>query len=206
MKKKLLWGAAVLFATLVVIAIVLWSTADQDEGPSNTLSPQEIAEGWVLLFDGETTRGWDIEGEAAVREGLLILGGSRVATASSTKSFEAFELRFDYRFESGQEGRLEMQRHGSGSGYGLGQLTSRPQGWSRAAYTRGGGASSLQCEPLRKPLFQLVRLGPVHGAGEHGPITITFRVPFPEHRLTLRNIKLKPASRPDENLEGHPNP
>jgi len=24
----------------------------------NTLTPKEIAEGWVLLFDGKTTRGW----------------------------------------------------------------------------------------------------------------------------------------------------
>ena len=72
MQKKLLWGAAVLFTTLVVIAIVLWSTADQDEGPSNTLGPQETAEGWVLLFDGETTKGWDIP--SPFRKRLLVVG------------------------------------------------------------------------------------------------------------------------------------
>lgn len=30
--------------------------------PANTLTPKEIADGWILLFDGKTTFGWKIEG------------------------------------------------------------------------------------------------------------------------------------------------
>lgn len=50
----------------------------------NTLTVQEAADGWLLLFDGETTFGWQIDGEARVEEGLLVLGGTRRTTARTT--------------------------------------------------------------------------------------------------------------------------
>ena len=28
-------------------------------GPDNVLTPQEKAQGWILLFDGKTLTGWD---------------------------------------------------------------------------------------------------------------------------------------------------
>lgn len=41
---------------------------------SNTLTPKEAAEGWVLLFDGETLFGWTPAGGAQwrVESGTLI--------------------------------------------------------------------------------------------------------------------------------------
>jgi len=60
-----------------------------DEKPKlNTLTPKEIAEGWILLFDGETTFGWKVEGDAKVKDGELILGGEKETTATSTSSFQ----------------------------------------------------------------------------------------------------------------------
>ncbi len=50
----------------------------------NTLTSQEIADGWILLFDGESTFGWQIEGNAKVENGELILGGAKPTTATST--------------------------------------------------------------------------------------------------------------------------
>jgi hypothetical protein len=52
----------------------------------NRLTPQEIADGWILLFDGESTFGWKIEGEAKVEDGTLILGGTKATTAETTTS------------------------------------------------------------------------------------------------------------------------
>src|SRR5205823_1332304 len=106
------------------------------------------------------------------------LGGDRVTTATSLRLFEDFELKFDYRFLAGQEGVLEMNRDGSGSGYGLGYLTPKPSTWNRALYTRKNGTNSLLCKPLRKPLFQWVTQGPVQGAGDVGPIHISFNLGF----------------------------
>jgi hypothetical protein len=57
-----------------------------DEPKPNTLTSKEIADGWILLFDGETTFGWQIEGDAKAEKGELILGGDKATTVESTTS------------------------------------------------------------------------------------------------------------------------
>src|SRR5438874_756540 len=48
----------------------------------NALTPKEIADGWVMLFDGETTFGWKTEGTVKVEDGKLVLGGEKAASAT----------------------------------------------------------------------------------------------------------------------------
>ncbi len=56
------------------------------------LTPKEIADGWLLLFDGESTFGWKIQGEAKVKDGVLELGnGKDRATATFTTSFADYD-------------------------------------------------------------------------------------------------------------------
>ena len=42
-----------------------------DAPKPNSLTPKEIEEGWILLFDGETTYGWKTEGDVKVEEGQI---------------------------------------------------------------------------------------------------------------------------------------
>lgn len=49
----------------------------------NTLSPEQIQAGTLLLFDGETPFGWTIEGESKIEKGRLILGGAKKTTATT---------------------------------------------------------------------------------------------------------------------------
>src|SRR5262245_22269804 len=63
----------------------------------NSLTPQEIADGWVLLFDGETLLGWNTEGEVTVRNGVLTIGGSKPASAVTTSEFGYCKVAFDIR-------------------------------------------------------------------------------------------------------------
>ena len=42
---------------LILIAAIVVS-APVNAAEHNTLSPEELADGWLLLFDGETTFGW----------------------------------------------------------------------------------------------------------------------------------------------------
>ncbi len=49
--------------------------------PYNTLTPKEVAEGNILLFDGASVQGWHVEGEARAEGGLLKLGGAKATKA-----------------------------------------------------------------------------------------------------------------------------
>ena len=55
---------------LLVVGI---SQAAADAAELNKLTPQEVADGWVLLFDGETTFGWSPATAAnwAVADGVI---------------------------------------------------------------------------------------------------------------------------------------
>ncbi len=84
---------------LVTIAMVfifsLASWADEKSRP-NTLTPQEVSEGWVLLFDGATTFGWKIDGEVKVEDGTLILGGKKKTSLTSSVKFPGYcEFKFE---------------------------------------------------------------------------------------------------------------
>jgi len=82
---------------LLLIAAPHASAADENAKP-NTLTPKEIADGWILLFDGQTTFGWKIDGEAKVQEGVLVLGGSK-ATKGETTTPLPWEGNLDYALE-----------------------------------------------------------------------------------------------------------
>ncbi len=80
--------------TLLILLFLapLCSAAD----PAPILSPKEIADGWVMLFDGESTFGWKIEGESEVKDGKLILGGTKETKATSSLKLADARVRIDY--------------------------------------------------------------------------------------------------------------
>ncbi len=62
---------------------------------ANALTPEEIASGWLLLFDGETTFGWHVDGDVRAGNGVLVLGGPRASRVMFP--FNQFELRLEFR-------------------------------------------------------------------------------------------------------------
>ncbi len=90
---------------VLVIAAASASAAEKDEVKPNRLTPKEIADGWILLFDGRTTFGWKIDGEAKVENGVLVLGGSKAAKAETTAAFDwmnaALELETSWEGTTG---------------------------------------------------------------------------------------------------------
>ena len=80
----------------------------------NTLSPQEKAQGWRLLFDGQSTTGWRGAGKESFPEkgwraedGMLIVEASGGAEAAfggdivTEEEFATFELSLDFRLTEG---------------------------------------------------------------------------------------------------------
>jgi hypothetical protein len=81
--------------SLIVPSMSSWAA----EPKSNALSPQEAAEGWIQLFDGETLFGWASRGEARweVREGSLhYISGSGAGYLCTTTEFADFELHAEF--------------------------------------------------------------------------------------------------------------
>ncbi|MCI0639785.1 MAG: DUF1080 domain-containing protein [Gemmataceae bacterium] len=70
-------------------------------GQSAALSPKEIQDGWLRLFDGETTFGWSTKGDVQVGKDALTLAGGKVgAEMRSTTEFGFFEAELTYRVDN----------------------------------------------------------------------------------------------------------
>jgi hypothetical protein len=75
----------------------------QAQSPMNTLTPEEVADGWILLFDGETKFGWKAENPAfesmwMVEDGCLTsddkAGFNHIRTNAT---FSDFILKLEFR-------------------------------------------------------------------------------------------------------------
>ncbi|MGQ9576830.1 MAG: 3-keto-disaccharide hydrolase [Thermoguttaceae bacterium] len=87
-------------AALVAVLIVGFLAAPSGAGQApNTLSPDEIAEGWILLFDGQTLFGWKPASDANwhVAEGALTADSGQPGLLCTTSQFGNYLLRVDFR-------------------------------------------------------------------------------------------------------------
>ncbi|HLK15547.1 MAG TPA: DUF1080 domain-containing protein [Fimbriimonadaceae bacterium] len=77
--------------------------------PDNTLTRQEKRDGWILLFDGKTTKGWHsfkqkgIQPGWTVKEGVLAITDAEHAGDIVTDGkYDWFELQLDWNVGKGQ--------------------------------------------------------------------------------------------------------
>ena len=68
-----------------------------------TLSQQELAEGWISLFDGESLYGWRAETDAnwKVENGTITVDQGKAGLLRTSTQFDDFVLRVDFRSEKG---------------------------------------------------------------------------------------------------------
>lgn len=96
---------------LIAITLVTASSiclAADDNSALNTLTPQEKADGWQLLFDGKDFSGWHNYRHEGVRPGWEVKDGSLVCADPHnagdivTKGkYDWFELQLDYNISEG---------------------------------------------------------------------------------------------------------
>ena len=101
-----------LITSVLAMALVLTTTlapANAEDSKLNSLSREEISQGWVLLFDGETTFGWGNHrgAQAVVHEGVLSIAPAEDGWLGTTSEFADFVLRLEYRAE-GPRGDCEV--------------------------------------------------------------------------------------------------
>jgi hypothetical protein len=95
--------------------MALTAVGQADEKP-NALSKERISEGWVMLFDGETTFGWKSSGTVKVEEGSLVIGGEADSQADCKATFGPGKLEFEYYIENGPAGSLLVNGEIAGTG------------------------------------------------------------------------------------------
>jgi hypothetical protein len=173
----------------------------EDKPKPNALTPQEIADGWILLFDGETTFGWAPHAyrdgkkpEIAAKDGRLIVSDSDGA-ARFTTPFGYFELTGEYRTAGkGTYLMVVFRGLGEGDGYNSGDelVPSDGEGWQKlhlrsvpgefSVATREGKGTSIRGTALVNVPPAQIRFGLSNKDGG---------------RIELRNLKLRPLeSRP----------
>ena len=151
--------------TLLGLLVLTAGVARAAEAP--TLTAKEIADGWLMLFDGETTFGWEISGDAAVKDGALVLGGSKPTTARTKTVFGALNYNIDYSFTgSPAAGPFKVQ-------YGAGP----------PLYHAGGGGQQIGDDTATRTSAHVP--GPVI-VTVPGGTTVTIR------RLKVRPLDLRP--------------
>ncbi len=88
---------AISLVTLVGLFCALGPFAAAAE--PNTLTPAEIEDGWILLFDGQTDFGWQANSKANwnVADGVISVSEGEKGLLSTTSEFADYELTLDFR-------------------------------------------------------------------------------------------------------------
>jgi hypothetical protein len=161
--------------SLTCVAVLLLTGATlraADDTKLNSLTPKEVAEGWILLFDGETTFGWQTDGDATVTDGFLVIGGDKAAVATVTTAFGSSEFQFEYADWKGPgEAKVSLAGVNEGGGVTAGAWPIRPP-------DKGGKAADRLS-------------GSVNGGDVPSRTQVRVEVPAGA-RLALRNLKLRP--------------
>lgn len=92
---RIVWCSLLLLSTTLAASSADGGKPATGDRPGG-LSEKEIAEGWLMLFDSESTFGWKVEGDAVVKDGKLVVGGAKATRITTTSSFPPGSLKRVY--------------------------------------------------------------------------------------------------------------
>ena len=83
---------------LCTATLCAWAGALPEKRLDNSLTPKEVSQGWIKLFDGESDFGWRTRGEAKwkVHDGLVEAAEGGKGFLSTTTEFANYELQADF--------------------------------------------------------------------------------------------------------------
>ncbi|MCS3862550.1 hypothetical protein GGP86_002336 [Salinibacter ruber] len=106
-------AATILIALSSALLLTAPASAQEMDAP-NTLTPAERAEGWTLLFDGETAAGWRGYNDEdfpdtgwTIEDGVLTIEGAGGGVSGSggdiitTETYEDFVLKLEWKISEG---------------------------------------------------------------------------------------------------------
>lgn len=136
---------------LLVICTLMVSAAGKPETAPNTLTSQQKAEGWQMLFNGKDIEGWSVKSGVAkykVEDGAIVgttAKGSPNTFLTSKAAFRDFELTFQVLLDSNElnsgvqiRSKLKGDKYG-GRVYGPQLEIERSPGQSGFIYGEAAG-------------------------------------------------------------------
>lgn len=90
------------FVIAIVVSIAASSSlggAAESDSKQNKLTAEELADGWIQLFDGETLFGWKAGSEAdwKVADGVISVTSGKPGLLHTTSEFSDYVLKVDFR-------------------------------------------------------------------------------------------------------------
>jgi hypothetical protein len=199
---------------LVALALALMPLAmAQEAARPNTLTAAEIADGWILLFDGETLFGWQPATKVnwEVAGGVISASEGEVGLLNTTSEFADYVLKVDFRASKGCNSGVFLRtaatpKDPAGDCYELniappenpfptGSFVKRSKvegagetdGWRTFEVTAQGAKFTVKLDG--KQVLEFTDEKPLG----RGPIGLQFNM----GKVEFRNVKLKPLSLKD---------
>jgi hypothetical protein len=197
--------------TLAILAVAVLLAGPAVAADVNTLSKEEIADGWILLFDGTTTFGWEAVGGAKwkVEDGVLVSNEGQGWIITNTELTD-FTLKVDFRVgDGGNSGIVFRAEKGATKPYETGfemQIgdhmpkeptgsiehvaaappgARKPAAWQSAVITAEGDHLTVVLDGKKMVDVR----SPKYSRG-----VIGFQRGEPERKVEFRNVCLKPLA------------
>jgi len=85
------------FISIAVMLCITTAVLAEDKKETPKLTAKEVTDGWLMLFDGESTYGWEVKDNASVNpNGWLVVAPSQSVNLSTKASFGPGKLRVTY--------------------------------------------------------------------------------------------------------------
>jgi len=208
-------AAAPVYLRIVVTALAALmaastnrAAASAEDGSANRLSGTQVADGWLLLFDGETTFGWTAATDAnwKVADGAITVSAGEPGLLYTNTEFADYVLKVDFKAAEGTNSGIflrtpprpkdaaadcyELNIAGPDTPYPTGSFVARkkvvPQAaagkWHTFTVTARGGDFTVELDGLQ--VLEYSDESPI-GRGHIG-------LQLNRGQVAFRNIMLKP--------------
>jgi hypothetical protein len=179
---------------LCVLALTLPGQAADEHKVPAALTPKEVEEGWILLFDGETTFGWHSPdgSEWTTAQGTLAPQAGKTGLLVTTAAFRDCELRFEYRADDDSQAQIRVGNDADVRP----KFPAAPVGTVRPLKATAAGwyhvAMTVERGVITSSSIKGAGVGSTSQASTTNPPNRAVRIALAGKGVAFRSIKLKP--------------
>ena len=204
--------------SLMIAVLSLFADLAIAQDRINTLSPRESKEGWTLLFDGKTMKGWEARptfdpkstGDWKAENGSLVCSGTTPSWLHTEAEFSDYRLTLEFRgperVNSGVFLRSQKQGEPHRTGYELQIWDYQPAGFNTGSLVGSVKASPTRILPDQWNQFDITADGDHFVIVLNGKTLLDVREPThkagvigfqcqKDQRIEFRNIKMRPVQK-----------